>query len=331
MAKLTQYWYQPKLHPKLFAFLPLTKLFSACVHARRFLYKKKILSVKRFPVPVIVVGNITVGGTGKTPMVIWLCDFLKKQGYSPGIITRGVGGKKHKKAYHVQATDAANIVGDEAILLNKNTNCPVVVGIDRPAAAQKLLAESVCNIIISDDGLQHYRLARDIEIVMVDAGRKFGNQQVLPAGPLREPLQRLHSVDFVVENGSVATSEYHMQLLAQELRAVNNPQQILALNACQKRVHAIAAIGNPKRFFATLEKLGFEIVAHEFPDHYHFRAQDLQFNDALPVIMTEKDATKCQSFASNNVWFLKVKPSLNSSFANAFLKRLLQVKGANHA
>lgn len=330
MANLTKYWYQPELHPKLFGLLPLTKLFSVCVHTRRLLYKKKIFSVKTFPIPVIVVGNITVGGTGKTPMVIWLCDFLKKQGYSPGIITRGVGGIKHKKAHRVQANDDAKFVGDEAILLSKNTACPVVVGVNRPAAAQKLLTETTCNIIISDDGLQHYRLARDIEIVMVDAVRRFGNQQLLPAGPLREPIQRLHHVDFVVENGDVAKSEYHMQLQAQELIALNDPQQTLSVQACQKRVHAVAAIGHPRRFFATLESLGFEVIAHEFPDHYHFRAEDLQFNDALPVIITEKDATKCRGFTSNNVWFLKVKASLNSSFANAFLQRLHQVKRTNH-
>ena len=286
---LTRYWYRPSLHWVSALLLPFSWIFGGCAAVRRWVYRYGVLRVHRLAVPVIVVGNITVGGTGKTPFVIWLAQFLREQGYRPGIVCRGVGGRKHVSPHLVALTDSATKVGDEALLLAKNSHCPVVVCRYRPEAVNYLLANSSCNIIINDDGLQHYRLDRDIEIAMVDGARRFGNHQLLPAGPLREPVSRLKTVDLVVVNGGHSHDEFQISFTPDEIISLKDNNVKKPLTALTKQtVHAVAGIGHPERFFSMLRQGGLEVIPHVFPDHHHFKPVDLQFNDTLPIIMTEK-------------------------------------------
>ena len=280
---MISYWYRTKLHPLSLTLLPIAGLFFLISASRRLLYRFGILPTKKLSVPVIVVGNITVGGTGKTPFVIWLANFLRQQGYQPGIISRGVGGKKHKRPHWVKKSHAPKEVGDEAKLLIQHANCEVVICVNRVAAATDLLQKAACNVIISDDGLQHYRLGRDIEIVMVDGLRRFGNQCLLPAGPLREPISRLQQVDFVIVNEGDENEEL-MQLKPKQLISLDR-QEVIDIHLFPHRtIHAVAGIGNPERFFSVLKKAGFNIMSHIFPDHYLFKPEDLEFNDKIPII-----------------------------------------------
>ncbi|TAK78180.1 MAG: tetraacyldisaccharide 4'-kinase, partial [Gammaproteobacteria bacterium] len=264
MLEINRYWYQPSLRFITFILLPFSWLFRGCIFIRRQLYRLGFLKTHRFNVPVIIVGNITVGGTGKTPFVIWLAHYLIAQGYRPGIVSRGVGGKRQIKPYRVKQEDAATEVGDEAVLLAQRANCPLVIGIDRVAAVRELLQQAPCDIVISDDGLQHYRLGRDIEIVIIDGSRRFGNNCLLPAGPLREPVSRLQSVDFVVVNGEDMILE-PVELLPVIARSEATRQ------SPDKKAHAVAGIGHPDRFFLTLKQAGFDIIPHAFPDHHPYQ------------------------------------------------------------
>jgi len=320
-------WYRPSLTVLTLLLVPLSWVFGIIVSARRFFYQKKNSKLTQFNVPIIVVGNITVGGTGKTPFVIWLAHFLRAQGFQPGIVTRGVGGQRQATPCWVNATSTTDAVGDEAILLQRRSGCPVVVSIDRVAAVQTLLAGKVCNIIISDDGLQHYRLKRDVEIVIVDGVRGFGNGYLLPAGPLREPVKRLETVDFVITNGTfmpipqIKTST--MELKGDSLVCLADPsQRIILQDFPHKKIHALAAIGNPQRFFTSLRLAGFEVIEHVFPDHYQYKLVDFEMGDDLPVIMTEKDAVKCEKFAKKNHWFLPVTAEIELQLGDALLKKL---------
>jgi tetraacyldisaccharide 4'-kinase len=300
-ATLESHWYKKKYSGLTLLLLPLSWIFRGVVALRYFLYRIGLLRRITLPVPVIVVGNITTGGTGKTPFVIWLAAWLQAQGFRPGIVSRGVGGKQQRAPRAVSATSAVTDVGDEAVLLLQRTGCPVVVGIDRVAAARYLLQQNTCNIIISDDGLQHYRLQRTLEIAIVDGVRQFGNGCLLPAGPLREPPSRLRRVDLVIETGR------DFMLAADTLVAVCNPATRLAVaDFPRSMVHAVAGIGHPARFFNALQREGFEVMPHAFPDHYLYRRQDIYFNDDLPVLMTEKDAVKCKQFADRRHWYLQV-------------------------
>ncbi|MCL5260283.1 MAG: tetraacyldisaccharide 4'-kinase [Gammaproteobacteria bacterium] len=290
---------------------------------RRFFYLK-IAKPKKFSLPIIVVGNISVGGTGKTPFVIWLANFLLKHGYRPGIISRGFGGKSKNYPLVVSAQSDAMEVGDEALVIVNNTNCPMVVSPNRTAALQKLLAVSNCDVIISDDGLQHYKLARDIEIAIVDAKQKFGNGFCLPAGPLREPLQRLKNVDFVImhQQTPLTNTCNEMRLVADKLVNVQNPLLTKKLEDFSgKIVDAVAGIGNPARFYALLSDYGLKANRHTYPDHYQFKQKDLA-GFAAPVIMTEKDAVKCAKIVNTDVWYLKVTTEVNMDFAKQLLDKL---------
>lgn len=316
-------WYQKSLHVLTILLLPVAGLFGLCAAIRRLLFKLRIIKTFRFPVPVIVVGNISVGGTGKTPFVIWLANFLQAQGYTPGIVTRGVGGKKHIKPHCVSVDDVASTVGDEALLLAQNTHCPVVISVDRVAAVTELLKNNKCNIVISDDGLQHYRLSRDIEIVMVDSERGFGNRCLLPAGPLREPVSRLRAVDMVVEHGGNKASQYTMTLLPLECVSVTNPLHKISFDEFVRgNVHAFAGIGHPQRFFTVLQTAGFNLTTHIFPDHYLYKPQDFDFRDALPILMTEKDAVKCAAFADERYWYVRVAAVVNEAVKQTLLTKL---------
>ncbi|MEE8387397.1 MAG: tetraacyldisaccharide 4'-kinase [Acidiferrobacterales bacterium] len=288
------------------ALWPLSIIYCVIVALRRLAYQTGVLKSISVGLPVIVVGNITVGGTGKTPLVIWLADWLKTQGHRPGIVLRGYGGKSKIWPRQVQAESSAVDVGDEAVLLARRTACPVVAAPDRVAAARELVHHTDCTIIISDDGLQHYRLRRDYEISVVDGQRGYGNGFCLPAGPLREPAGRVKKVNLVVTNGKAEEGTLTMEVKPTAFRNIRSNKQVPLNDFKNKAVHAIAGIGNTARFFDTLRSIGTKTVNHPFPDHYRFSENDLDFGDNLDIIITEKDAVKCTRFAGTNCWVLMV-------------------------
>lgn len=323
MIHLTQpkFWYKKSVIS--YFLLPFSFIYIVIVNIRKFYYK--IFPAKKFPVPIIIVGNITVGGTGKTPLVIYLAELLKKNGYNPGIISRGYGGKS--KNYPLFVTDNSRVkeVGDEALLIARRTKCPVVVGPKKIDSARVLLLNKNCSVIISDDGLQHYALPRDIEIAVVDAELEFGNKFCLPAGPLREPIERLQQVNFVVKNYNICPSDddYGMVLEPIIFYNLKNPEITKTINAFKnKTIHAVAGIGNPKRFFQTLHnKLGLNIIEHPFPDHYIFHSSDFLFKGET-IIITEKDAVKCDRIAIENCWCLRIEAKLSDKLAKLIINNL---------
>jgi tetraacyldisaccharide 4'-kinase len=321
MQWLINSWYQPQ--PIRWLLWPLSLLYQAVLQIRKGLFGLGILQQRYLPVPVIIVGNITVGGTGKTPFVIWLANQLKQAGYRPGIISRGYGGKADHYPQKVMPYSRPDIVGDEPIIITRHTLCPMVVAPDRFAAGKMLLEDYDCNIIIADDGLQHYSLGRDIEIIIVDGQRQFGNQLCLPAGPLREPLSRLQQADFIVENHGSGFAKYTMMLT--QLHAINltDPTKKQPLSSFTgQRVHAIAGIGHPQRFFDQLTSQGLQVICHAFDDHYMFKAKDLMFNDNNPILMTEKDSVKCQLFANSNTWYIPIEASISGKLNQHILQKL---------
>lgn len=279
--------------------------------------------------PVIVVGNITVGGTGKTPLVIALVQYLQKQGYKPGVISRGYGGEAAHYPYQLNENSTAAESGDEPLLIYLRCHCPVVVAPLRLQAAQFLLEKNDVDVIISDDGLQHYALPRDMEIVVIDGQRGLGNGLCLPAGPLRESRARLKEVDFVVVNGESPrrfhTSQMAMKMNIEKLVPMEPTRNHRGLPSHCK-VNAMAAIGNPERFFATLEGLGYIVVPQVFPDHHLYQECETEFANGLPVVMTEKDAIKCDKFQSlDQHWYLPVNAVLPSEFWVAFARALKNI------
>ena len=302
--------------------LPLAFLYYVIISLRRFFYKIGLKKTKYFSVPVIVVGNITVGGTGKTPLVIWLAHVLKQQGFKPGIVSRGYGGKMRHYPLIVNSKSIVTQTGDEALLIARQTQCPVVIDPERVNAVQTLLQTTDCNIVISDDGLQHYALGRDIEIAVIDGTRRFGNGFYLPAGPLRESVKQLATVDFVVSNGAAQSCEYAMQLMVNRFHQVTQPDVSVDANFfSNKTIHAVAGIGNPARFFATLRQLGLIIIEHPFPDHYLFKKTNFNYGDDAIIVMTEKDAVKCEQFATKNFWYLPVQANV-ANLEQALLAKL---------
>ncbi|MES2203632.1 MAG: tetraacyldisaccharide 4'-kinase [Pseudomonadota bacterium] len=325
-AWITRHWYSP--HKTWFAYglMPVAAVFMQIAYLRRWLYKKGWLTSYRASCPVIVVGNISVGGVGKTPLVVALYFFLKERGWTPGIVTRGYRGR-YKGVAWVAADSDPNEVGDEAVLLAARTGAAVVVSRDRSSAVRVLTHETACDIVLSDDGLQHYGMGRDIEIAVIDAARKLGNRLCLPAGPLREPVSRLKKVDIVAVNGG-DESQCAFALSGMSLINVLNPTITQGVQALfGKKIQALAGIGSPKRFFDYLRGLGAEVVEHAFPDHYAFQASDFAcFSASDVLVMTEKDAVKCRVFAKENMWFFPVEAHLNALFINKFngcLKHLL--------
>ncbi|MBS1230512.1 MAG: tetraacyldisaccharide 4-kinase [Proteobacteria bacterium] len=319
--RLARLWYQRPLACALFALLPISWLFRLLVSVRRGLYRGALLRSYRLPVPVIVVGNLTVGGSGKTPLVLWLTQRLREAGWRPGIISRGYRGAA-ASGHAVTADGDPAQVGDEPLLLARRSGVPVHVGGDRVRTAQALLAaHPECNVIVSDDGLQHYRLQRTVEIAVFDA-RGAGNSQLLPAGPLREPLQRLSSVTAVVWNSLAEVPEplrgaardlpqFAMRLCAQRFFALHDDQRhCAALDLVGKRLYAIAGIGDPARFFAQLAAQGLVFEAHAFADHHDYSAADLAFADDGVLLMTEKDAVKCAALTTREAWVLPVDAQL---------------------
>lgn len=326
--ELVSAWYRG--HPLLWLLWPLSLLYALITWLRRFLYRRGWLSSQRFSMPVIVVGNITVGGTGKTPLTLALIDFLREQGYRPGVVSRGYGGHA-EYPYCLGDRSTAAESGDEPLAIFRRTGIPVVVDPVRARAVSWLQQHTDCNVVLSDDGMQHYALARDIEIVVIDGARGLGNRLLLPAGPLREPLSRLQSVDFIVVNGEsvVWPGASVMQLQPQAWLSVRH-DGAGSLPASGARVHAVAGIGNPQRFFAQLQVQGFDVVPHAFADHHDYDAGDFVFPESLPVVMTEKDAVKCADFAAENWWYVPVQAVLPPVFLEGLLQRLRIVE-KNHA
>ena len=301
---------------------PASLVFGMLVICRKILFYLKIFKSKHAGIPVVIVGNITAGGSGKTPLVLWIAQLLQSKGRKPGIVLRGYGGEAAQPREATIASDPAE-VGDEAIVLARRSGCPVWVAPERLRACEALRAQHPeCDVLLLDDGLQHYALARDIEICVVDA-RGFGNGFLLPAGPLREPRSRLRKVDAVVAHGTDEVEGYGMRLEGQELVALANATDVRpAKSFAGQTLHAVAGIGDPARFFGHLQLLGLEIAPHAFPDHHRFAAKDLEFGDARPVVMTEKDAVKCKRFAKPSHWVLPVRAVLEPAFGDWLLKRL---------
>ena len=313
--------------------IPLSWLFGALSLLRRLLYKTGLLQAQQLTVPVIIIGNINVGGTGKTPLVIWLAQQLAAHGWRPGIISRGYGGHADTPQA-VSAQSDVHMTGDEPRLLAQRVSCPVWIGRDRPAAGRALLAaHPQTNILISDDGLQHYALARTVEVIVVDSALGLGNARLLPAGPLRESADRLQQVDAVVINQTGARHSsipmsphtYVMQLSGLDFHHLQHPdRRANAADFSAQHIHAVAGIGHPQRFFDQLTALGLNVIPHAFPDHHPYAATDLDLTGI--IIMTEKDAVKCQPFSTEHMWVWPVQAQL----APEFLPHLLAKLGNYH-
>ena len=312
LKSLEHYWYSKS--PLVWLLLPLSGIVFILSSVRRTLYHLGLLRRYRSPILVIIVGNISVGGTGKTPLVVWLSQFLREQGFRPGIINRGYKGKTEEWPQQVTATSDARQVGDEAVLLAQRTGCPVVAGPKRIDSV-RVIEQLGCDVVISDDGLQHYALQRDIEIAVMDGERRVGNGFLLPAGPLREGVDRLEAVDFVVCNGGKARAgEFRMEVAATEAISLANSQTRRPLSAFSgKKVVAVAGIGNPERFFTTLKQASIEVTRRVFPDHHHYTAAELQVADAT-LLMTEKDAVKCRTIAPPGSWYVPAAALINDDF-----------------
>ncbi len=326
MRRLEEHWYRPGLVPLLL--LPLAGLYCLAVLLRRGAYRMGLLASYRLPVPVVIVGNITVGGTGKTPLVIWLAELLRQAGYRPGLVARGYRGRARNWPQQVRPDSDPQVVGDEAVLLARRCRCPMAVGPDRVAAARALLEHSDCDVILSDDGLQHYALERDVEIAVIDGVRRFGNGHCLPAGPLREPRRRLAQVDLLVSNGPGLRLEYPMKMRLSAARRLGDPQVEQPLEQFRgRRVHAVAGTGNPQRFFSALHGIGIEVEPHPFPDHHEFGARDFDFGDGAPILMTEKDAVKCAQFGAVDRWYVPAS-AVPDERLGARILALLEKRGA---
>lgn len=322
MRRIEKAWYRTSVSLPLWLLFPLSLLFAGISGLRRILYRHGIFTSHDVDCPVIIIGNISVGGNGKTPLVLALAQSLKQQGFSPGVLSRGYGGKSKSYPMTVEQDSLATLVGDEPAMMKQRLSCPLVIDPDRVRGATYLRQQHNVNVILCDDGLQHYRLKRTIEIVVMDGERRLGNRQLLPMGPLRERESRLSSVDFVVVNGRQAKqNEFLMGLVAGQLVNVKNPARtISAQHLSRDNIHAIAAIGNPQRFFDTLSEQGINTSREiAFPDHHPFSADELPFDT---VVMTEKDAIKCRSFAKDDWWYVPVSAQLPEQFLTALTRRL---------
>lgn len=318
---VTRAWYGDAAWPVLLS--PLAWLYGLAVRLRRLAYRRGWLRTTRVAAPVIVIGNLTVGGTGKTPLAAAVALRLRERGLRPGLAARGYGGRARRGPSWVTPDSDPREAGDEPVLLARATGCPVAVAPRRADAAELLIGEGV-DVVVCDDGLQHYALARDLEIAVVDAARGYGNGRLLPAGPLREPQARLAEVDLALRQGPGEDFE----LAPQALRPVTggDARQPLSVFA-GRRVHAVAGIGDPERFFAGLRAAGLSVLAHPFPDHHVYHGADILFEDQIPVLMTEKDAVKCARFADERHWYLPVEARLSAVARTALddlLDRLLR-------
>lgn len=314
--------------------VPFTWIYSVVIKCRRYLYTSGVLQTHQVYAPVIVIGNITAGGTGKTPVVMWLAEQLAGRGYKPGIVSRGYKGSVGPQPVVVTADSDPAIVGDEAVMMAIRSECPVVVHPDRVAAANAAV-DLGANLIIADDGLQHYRLRRDFEIAVVDGARLYGNRQLLPAGPLREPLSRLDTIEqvFVQRETSDSSELLHrradsppknFRLVASAICRLDDSDIRQCAEFSGETMHAIAGIGNPERFFRLLEAHDIEVIRHPLGDHADIRQKDLRFSDDYDVVMTEKDAVKCRELDTSHCWYVPVDFSIDDRDAEFVLNRILR-------
>ncbi|MFK8030518.1 MAG: tetraacyldisaccharide 4'-kinase [Gammaproteobacteria bacterium] len=310
--------------------VPLSWLYHLVLLVRAYFFTRGWKARYRSSLPVIVVGNITAGGVGKTPFVIWLVEWLQRKGHKPGVITRGYGGELSDSTF-VTTLHSAREVGDEALMMFRRLSVPVVVGRSRSNSAA-MLEESGVTIIVTDDGLQHYALERDVEICLVDGQRKFGNGRLLPSGPLREPVNRLESVTTVVNHvAALDDGQSGMALGNPRLRQLTTGQTRELSVFEGKSVHAVAGLGNPERFFTSLERAGLNVVAHPFSDHHDYVSHDVDFADDLPVLMTDKDAVKCEHFARDTFYAVRVDAQVSSDVERSILEAVnsFRVKARN--
>ena len=324
---LNRIWYGGQAVPFWAAILE--RMYRAVVGLRRWLYALGVRRSTQLPIPVIVVGNLTAGGTGKTPLVAWLANELRQRGWRPGIVTRGYGAAANDCRRLPPDAEPAQY-GDEPVWLAHATSCPVAIGRRRAVAARLLIERDGVDVLISDDGLQHWSLARDFEIVLIDGQRGFGNGRLLPAGPLREPVERLERVDAIVVNGGVREGAYSMQVHAARalsLRDLASARPLAAFSGQQ--VHAVAGIGNPARFFDLLRSHGLAVLEHPYPDHHRFDGSELVFDDPAPVLITEKDAGKCAPFADERIWVVPIDIELPPEFADRVHRALHALKASS--
>ncbi len=323
-------WYQQAQWLKVLR--PFSLLFTWLAKRRRDRYLQQEGRYQT-QVPVVVVGNISVGGTGKTPIVLALINFFRSQGFHPGVVSRGYGAKPPKFPWIIHSNHPAEHTGDEPLLIHLRGHVDVVIDPNRTRAVQYLLENSMCDLVISDDGLQHYALSRDVEIAVIDGTRGLGNQRCLPEGPLREPVSRLSEVDFVLQNGGdvkLHSAVHLFHLEATQMIQLGGGQEILATDwvkrLADKKVHAVCGIGNPERFYNTLSSLGLDPIPHRYEDHYCFTETDFKGLENYPIIMTEKDAVKCQGFSLNNAWVLQVDVELPPLFTEALRQRIVAIQ-----
>ncbi|WP_248804603.1 tetraacyldisaccharide 4'-kinase [Pseudomonas sp. MWU13-2100] len=324
--RLLAAWYDG--HPALVLLRPLEWLYRRVVNGKRARFVAGEGAIYQPPVPLVVVGNITIGGTGKTPMILWLIEHCRRRGLRVGVVSRGYGAKPPQLPWRVRADQAAAVVGDEPLLIVQRNGVPLMIDPDRSRAVQALLATEKLDLILSDDGLQHYRLARDLELVLIDAVRGLGNGRCLPAGPLREPIERLQSVDGVLYNGASEDRANGFAFRLQPTALVNlltGERKPVDYFPPGQAVHAVAGIGNPQRFFNTLETLHWQPVPHAFADHAEYSAGALSFEPTLPLVMTEKDAVKCRAFAAPDWWYLAVDALPSEAFTAWFDTQLLRL------
>ncbi len=324
--RLLKAWYEG--HPALVLLRPLESLYRRVVQRTRARFLAGEGEIYQAPVPVVVVGNITVGGTGKTPLILWLIEHCRRRGLRVGVVSRGYGAKPPHLPWRVEAGQSAEVAGDEPLLIVQRSGVPLMIDPDRSRAVKALLASQSLDLILSDDGLQHYRLARDLELVLIDAARGLGNRRCLPAGPLREPVERLHSVDARLYNGANADSEHGFAFRLLPTALVNlhsGERQSVDYFVAGQALHAVAGIGNPQRFFATLETLHWRPIPHAFADHAPYSAEVLSFTPSLPLVMTEKDAVKCRAFARPDWWYLAVDAVPSPAFVAWFDTQLMRL------
>jgi tetraacyldisaccharide 4'-kinase len=311
----------------------LSKLYGRAIALRMRLLKLRLLRQIRIDRPVVVVGNLIAGGSGKTPLAIVLVERLRAAGWNPGVATRGYGRDEPGAARWVEAGTDPALGGDEPVLIAHRTRAKVRADADRVAAARALVAAG-CDIVVCDDGLQHYRLQRDVEIEVVDGRRRYGNGLLLPAGPLREPVERGGSCDFRVLNvgaGGIEPEfgEWPMRLVADQALPLLGGRPVPLQAFAGRRVHAVAGIGDPERFFESLRGFGIAVVPHAFADHHRYVAEDLRFGSDLPVLMTEKDAVKCAAFATDRHFSVPVRAELPEAFWVALLDRLAPLRSSS--
>lgn len=324
--RLLAAWYAG--HPALKLLAPLEWLYRRVVTAKRERFLAGEGEIYQPPIPLIVVGNITVGGTGKTPLILWMIEHCQRAGLRVGVVSRGYGATPPQLPWRVEPEQSAAVAGDEPLLIVQRTGVPLMIDPDRSRAVQALLAAEPLDLILSDDGMQHYRLARDLELVLIDAARGLGNKRCLPAGPLREPIERLQSVDAVLFNGAETDRDEGFAFRLQPTALVNlltGERRGLEHFPAGQALHAVAGIGNPQRFFNTLETLHWQPVAHAFADHAEYSAATLNFMSPLPLVMTEKDAVKCRSFAAQDWWYLAVDAVPSPAFVAWFDTQLMRL------